>query len=76
MAQTACEMMWVRSLLMELGFSVETPMAIHCNNQVAIFITNNPTFHESTKHIEIDRHYVRDMVLRGVISTSYTPSSE
>ena len=76
MAQTTCKMMWIRSLLLELGFTVEMPLSMHCDNQAAIFIANNPTFHERTKHIEVDCHYVRDMVMKGVISTSYTQSSE
>ena len=58
---------------MELGFSVKTPMAMYCDNQSTIFITNNPNFHERTKHIKVDYHYVRDMVMRG---TPYTQSLE
>ena len=76
MAQTACEMMWIKSLLVELRFGVELSMSTHCDNQAAIFITNNPTFHQHTKHIEVDCHYVKDLVMKGVISTSYTQSSE
>ena len=74
MMQTACEMIWLRSLLSEFGFSVDVPMPMHCDNQAAIFIANNPTFHERTKHKEVDCHYVRDMVMKGVISTPYTQS--
>ena len=72
MTQTTCNMMWLRCLLVELSFSVEVPMSMHCDNLTVIFITNNPTFHEHTKHIEIDCHYVRDMVIRGIIDTLYT----
>ena len=76
MAQTTCEMMWIRSLLLEFGFTIEMPIPMHCDNQAAIFITNNSTFHERTKHIEVDCYYVRDIVMKGVISTSYTQSSQ
>ena len=51
-------------------------MPIHCDNKAAIFIVNNPIFHEHMKYIEVDCHYVRHMVMRGVISTPYTQSSE
>ena len=76
MTQTACEMIWIKSLLEQFGFGVELSMSMWCDNQAAIFIANNPTFHERTKHIEVDCHYVRDFVMKGVISTPYTQSSE
>ena len=50
-------------------------MSMWCDNQAAMFIANNLTFHECMKHIEVDCHYERDLVMKGVISTSYTQSS-
>ena len=58
MAHTASEMLWVRSLLRDLGIDVSTPMQMFCNNQATIFIANNPVFHERTKHIEVDCHFI------------------
>jgi len=46
MAYTACEMVWLKNLLVQLG-----PMSMHCDNQSAIYIAHNPVFHERTKHI-------------------------
>ena len=47
-------------------------MTMYCDNQAAIFIANNLTFHERTKHIEVHYHYIKDLVLSGHISTPYT----
>jgi len=60
MTHTTCEMVWLKNLLMELDFRQPGPMPICCDNQSAIYIAQNPVFHERTKHIEIDCHFVRD----------------
>ena len=75
MSKTVREMVWLQSFLNDLGISSLSPMPIHCDNQDAIFIIGNSTFHEHTKHIEIDCHYIRDKVMSGVISTLHVASS-
>jgi hypothetical protein len=64
MAHTTSEMLWVRSLLCDLGLDVPTPMQMHCDNQAAIFIANNPVFQDCTKHIDVDYHFIRDLLMQ------------
>jgi hypothetical protein len=45
-------------------------MEMRCNNKVATYIANNPMFHECTKHVEIDCHYTRDLIQRGLLFTT------
>ena len=75
MAEIAREMVWLRSFLKDLSISSPPPMPMYCDNQAVIFIEDNSTFHEHTKHIDIDCHYIRDKVMLGVISTPHVASS-
>ena len=76
MAHTASEMLWVQFLLQDFGFSVSTPMRMFCDNQAAIFIANNPVFHERTKHIEVDCHFIRDLLFRKQLVTPFVRSQD
>ncbi|KAJ9548762.1 hypothetical protein OSB04_021305 [Centaurea solstitialis] len=71
MAQTTCELIWLRNLLGELGFAQSKPMNLYCDNEAAIHIANNPVFHERTKHIEVDCHFIREKLEDGTISTPF-----
>ena len=75
MADTTAEMLWLRSLLIELGFPPEGPMQMYCDNMAATFITSNATFHMRTKHIEIDCHFIRQYVVNDTICTPHVASA-
>ncbi|GAV70402.1 LOW QUALITY PROTEIN: hypothetical protein CFOL_v3_13900, partial [Cephalotus follicularis] len=69
------ELMWLRSLLLEMGLLVSKPMKMFCDNQAVIYIASNPVYHERTKHIEVDCHFVRDAVMKKLVETPFVSSS-
>jgi hypothetical protein len=72
---TACsEIVWLRGLLEELGFPQVTSTPLHADNTSAIQIATNPVFHERTKHIEVDCHFIRNTLENQVISLPHISS--
>jgi len=69
-----CELLWPRIILNDLKVACEEPMILYCDNKSTITIAHNPVQHERTKHIEIDRHFIKEKLDSGLITTSYVSS--
>jgi len=64
------EAIWLQRLLYELIESDQLtyPQLLFVDNQAAIKLTENPRFHERTKHIDIKYHFVREVYENGLIT--------
>jgi len=51
-------------------------MTLICDNQVGLHIASNPVFHERTKHIEIDNHFIKEKIESCDIVTSFVNSND
>ena len=76
LSSTATELVWVAALLSELGFNLPDIPKVWCDNQGAHMLASHPVFHSRTKHIEVDVHYVRDLVMQKKLAVSYIPTEE
>ncbi|XP_040362272.1 uncharacterized protein LOC112202395 [Rosa chinensis] len=76
MARGLCELLWLRNLLRDLGFRQEKAMQLYCDNKAAIEIAHNPVQHDRTKHVEVDRHFIKEKLDGQIIMFPFVPTEE
>lgn len=60
------ELQWLLYLIQDLRVQCSKPHVLYCDNQSAIHIVTNLFFHERTKHLEIDCHFLREKILQDL----------
>ena len=73
LAAIASEITWLTALLKDFEIEVPSTMVFY-DNQSAIHLSTNPSFHERSKHVEIDCHFIREKVNQGLIRLVHVPS--
>ncbi|GJZ84315.1 ribonuclease H-like domain-containing protein, partial [Tanacetum coccineum] len=71
-ANAVAETCWLHNLLRELHTSTTT--IVYCDNVSIVYLSFNLMQHQRTKHIEIDIHFVRDLVTTSHIRVLHVPS--
>ena len=54
----ACEVVWLKRILKDLGVPMKDPTPLYCDNMSNIYLAWNPVFHARTKHIEVHYHFI------------------
>ena len=70
------EAMWMQNLLTELQVTNNKSATLHQDNQSAIFIENNDSVKQRTKHIDIKYHFIREQVQNNKLEIQYCPTAE
>ena len=74
LALTAAKLLWLMHLLRDLKVSLPRWPLLLCDNKSAIFLSSNPVSHKRAKHVELDYHFLRELVVAGKLRTQYVPS--
>ena len=69
-------MIWIKRILEDLKIQVTLPLKLYCDNKSAIAIAHNPVLHDRTKHVEIDKFFIKENVDSGLVCMPYLPTSE
>ena len=72
----SCEAIWLCKMLVSLFDSQLDAIVINYDNQSCMKLTENPVFHNWSKHIEIRYHFIHDHVQKGVVKLQYLPTDE
>ena len=72
------DIIWIQKLLTELSsiFQFMVLTTLFCDNQGAIRLSKDSTFHGRTKHIDIHFHFIRQTISQGHISLTYCPTDD
>ncbi|CAL8178291.1 unnamed protein product [Prunus armeniaca] len=74
MAHGVCELLWLRRLLRDIGFGSKKPMDLYCDNKATIAIAHNPVQHDCTKHVEVDRNFIKQKLDAEIVSFPFISS--
>ena len=66
----------VYQMLRSMEIKIPLPIKVQVDNVGAIWLTNNSSVSERTKHVDLTAHFVRDMIKDHVIEINYVKSAE
>jgi len=69
-----CEAIWLKNILKDFGVELSEPITLYEDNQSCIQLSQNPSHHRRTKHIDIRHHFIREKVEEGVVILRYITS--
>ena len=70
-AVAACDVVWLKRILKDLGIPIKDPTPLYCDNMSNIYLAWNPVFHAQTKHIEVHYHFIRECVLASDVDLQH-----
>ena len=69
----ARDLLWVRDLLVDLGFVFDGPTIVYIDSKSAVDMSVDPVAFKNTKHILRAAEFLRDIVLREVAYLKHLP---
>ena len=67
MALGICEALWLKFLLWGLGYLLKQLIQLYCDNKALCDIAHNLVQHDRTKHVEVDRLFIKGKLDENVM---------
>jgi len=75
-SELAKEILFVKQVLEEMGIELEYPIVIEVDNVGAIYLANNHTTSQRTKHVDTRYHFVRNYIEDGILKIVFVRSED
>ncbi len=72
----AREAEWIKRFVNELEMEVTETVILHGDNEMSIALTKNAESQRRTKHIDVQHHYIRELIEEGELTVSWIPGSQ
>lgn len=59
LASLICKIQWLSYLFADFHIKFYVPASLYCDSKFVIYPSHNPTFHERSKHIELDCNIIQ-----------------
>jgi hypothetical protein len=76
LANAIAEIVWIQLVPKELDINQPAAAVLWCDNLGARYLSANPTFYARMKHIEVDYHFVRERVAKGLLDIRFISTSD
>jgi hypothetical protein len=76
LSEKCTELVFLKMVTECLGVQVELPIKVYVDNVGAIFLTNNTSTGQRTKHIDMRYHYARELASDGIEEVILVGTSE
>ena len=73
-SETAKELLFIYNLVISMEKDLELPIIMNVDNTGAIYLANNYSTGPRTKHIDIRTHFVRELIIKGILKVEFIKS--
>lgn len=76
LGHVAKEAVWIRRFINEMRLEFVESITLHSDNEMSIALTRNAESQHQTKHIDVQHHYIRELINKGELTIKWIPGSD